>query len=157
MIPVIRPCSQTLDDVLAPTRFCVNCASSPAFISVAGFHRFCVGLLSRLSRQAAVLHALINMIALHAILLLLPAVSAMGDGASDTMGPAAFWWPPDRTWSAETDNTGPCGSVANVGDRTEFPLSKPLSILLTSDYIPTTKPMLTPVPSGWTACLHSPR
>lgn len=40
------------------------------------------------------------------------------------MGPAAFMWPPDRVWSAAADNHSPCGSVAGVGNRTEFPLSK---------------------------------
>jgi len=40
------------------------------------------------------------------------------------MGPAAFMWPPDRTWSAATDNTAPCGSVGFVGNRTDFPLSE---------------------------------
>lgn len=40
------------------------------------------------------------------------------------MGPAAFLWPPDRTWGAAQDNTPPCGSSAGVTNRTEFPLSK---------------------------------
>lgn len=44
-------------------------------------------------------------------------------GASEKMGPAAFWWPPDRVWSEEMDNTPPCGSVASVTNRTAFPLS----------------------------------
>lgn len=39
------------------------------------------------------------------------------------MGPAAFLWPPDRLWNAGIDNTPPCGSVASVGNRTQFPLS----------------------------------
>jgi hypothetical protein len=39
------------------------------------------------------------------------------------MGPAAFMWPPDRTWSSTTDNTPPRGSVGDVGNRTQFPLS----------------------------------
>lgn len=42
------------------------------------------------------------------------------------MGPAAFMWPPDRVWSAAADNHAPCGSVAGVGNRTEFPLGKAL-------------------------------
>jgi hypothetical protein len=44
------------------------------------------------------------------------------DEASN-MGPAAFLWPPDRTWGAAQDNTAPCGSSAGVTNRTEFPLS----------------------------------
>jgi hypothetical protein len=43
--------------------------------------------------------------------------------AAEDMGPAAFLWPPDRTWSAAKDNTPPCGSAAGVGNRTSFPLS----------------------------------
>ncbi|TQV94871.1 GPI anchored protein [Cordyceps javanica] len=34
---------------------------------------------------------------------------------SDTIGPAAFMWPPDRVWSADADNTAPCGSIADNG------------------------------------------
>ena len=44
-------------------------------------------------------------------------------GASDDIGPAAFWWPPDRAWAAHIDNTPPCGSVEGVNTRTKFPLS----------------------------------
>ncbi|KAJ9137038.1 Cytokine inducing-glycoprotein [Pleurostoma richardsiae] len=39
------------------------------------------------------------------------------------MGPAAFLWPSDRVWSAALDNTAPCGSVAQVTNRTDFPLT----------------------------------
>ncbi|PFH55553.1 hypothetical protein XA68_18069 [Ophiocordyceps unilateralis] len=42
--------------------------------------------------------------------------------AGQHLGPAAFLWPPDRIWSAAADHTAPCGSVARVGARTEFPL-----------------------------------
>ncbi|OHW97276.1 GPI-anchored protein [Colletotrichum incanum] len=42
--------------------------------------------------------------------------------ADDKMGPAAFLWPPDREWSADADNTAPCGSTNGPGVRTEFPL-----------------------------------
>ncbi|KAH6887132.1 hypothetical protein B0T10DRAFT_530406 [Thelonectria olida] len=42
---------------------------------------------------------------------------------ADQMGPAAFMWPKDRVWSASMDNTAPCGSVASVGNRSDFPLS----------------------------------
>ncbi|KAJ5710368.1 hypothetical protein N7488_004524 [Penicillium malachiteum] len=50
---------------------------------------------------------------------------APGKAAGDAtdMGPAAFLWPPDRTWSKTTDNTAPCGSNAGIGNRTEFPLT----------------------------------
>ncbi|KZL85370.1 gpi-anchored protein [Colletotrichum incanum] len=44
--------------------------------------------------------------------------------ADDKMGPAAFLWPPDREWSADADNTAPCGSTNGPGVRTEFPLGK---------------------------------
>ncbi|KAF6834461.1 hypothetical protein CPLU01_04926 [Colletotrichum plurivorum] len=43
---------------------------------------------------------------------------------ADNMGPAAFLWPPDREWSADADNTAPCGSTKGPGVRTEFPLGK---------------------------------
>ena len=49
---------------------------------------------------------------------------AVAASAADDMGPAAFMWPEDRVWSGAVDNTGPCGSVASVGNRTSFPLSK---------------------------------
>lgn len=39
------------------------------------------------------------------------------------MGPAAFMWPPDREWSANMDNTAPCGTSQGVGNRTDFPLT----------------------------------
>ncbi|KAK3297354.1 uncharacterized protein B0H64DRAFT_391991 [Chaetomium fimeti] len=58
---------------------------------------------------------------LRPVLILALATNVMG--ASDNMGPAAFFWPPDRAWSEQTDNTAPCGSVTGVGNRTEFPLS----------------------------------
>ena len=46
-----------------------------------------------------------------------------GDEYSETMGPVAFMWPPDREWGAAKDNTAPCGSTAAAGvNRTEFPL-----------------------------------
>ncbi|KAK4239393.1 hypothetical protein C8A03DRAFT_43000 [Achaetomium macrosporum] len=51
---------------------------------------------------------------------------AMAAGVLSTsadMGPAAIMWPPDRAWSAQADNTAPCGSVASVTNRTEFPLT----------------------------------
>ncbi|KAK0383649.1 hypothetical protein NLU13_9560 [Sarocladium strictum] len=51
----------------------------------------------------------------------------------DDMGPAAFMWPPDRVWSAAADNQAPCGSVAGVGNRTNFPLSAGQIALVTQD------------------------
>jgi hypothetical protein len=63
-----------------------------------------------------------DMASLRPALILALAANVMG--ASDNMGPAAFFWPPDRAWSERADNTAPCGSVAGVGNRTEFPLSE---------------------------------
>lgn len=54
------------------------------------------------------------------------------DTATD-MGPAAFLWPPDRAWSSAADNTAPCGSNADIGNRTEFPLSKVLRLTIISN------------------------
>lgn len=48
---------------------------------------------------------------------------------SANIGPAAFMWPPDRVWSADADNTPPCGSIAGVQNRTAFPLRKSSSYL----------------------------
>ncbi|KAL4761047.1 copper acquisition factor BIM1-like domain-containing protein [Aspergillus foveolatus] len=45
-----------------------------------------------------------------------------GEEAAKEMGPAAFLWPPDRTWSAAYDNNSPCGSASGVTNRTQFPL-----------------------------------
>ncbi|KAF2683347.1 hypothetical protein K458DRAFT_368573 [Lentithecium fluviatile CBS 122367] len=48
-----------------------------------------------------------------------------GDGEEgSSMGPVAFLWPPDRTWNAVNDNTGPCGSPNGRSNRTSFPLSQ---------------------------------
>ncbi|KAJ4141806.1 hypothetical protein NW754_014595 [Fusarium falciforme] len=52
------------------------------------------------------------------------AYAAVDMGDTDEMGPAAFMWPADRVWSAAMDNTAPCGSVANPGNRSEFPMQK---------------------------------
>ena len=49
---------------------------------------------------------------------------------SSEMGPAAFMWPEDRPWSADADNTPPCGSSSGVGERTEFPMSKSAPAIL---------------------------
>ncbi|KAM0434042.1 hypothetical protein ACHAPT_003986 [Fusarium lateritium] len=50
--------------------------------------------------------------------------AAVDMGDTDEMGPAAFMWPADRVWSVAMDNTAPCGSVANPGNRSEFPMQK---------------------------------
>jgi hypothetical protein len=63
--------------------------------------------------------------------LITAALGAMA--ASDTMGPAAFMWPPDRVWNAQIDNTSPCGSVASPGNRTNFPLEDGLVSLTAQD------------------------
>ncbi|PPJ58134.1 hypothetical protein CBER1_02607 [Cercospora berteroae] len=39
------------------------------------------------------------------------------------VGPAAFLWPPERPFSAETDTISPCGSTRGVQTRTEFPMT----------------------------------
>ncbi|RSL62681.1 hypothetical protein CEP54_005631 [Fusarium duplospermum] len=52
------------------------------------------------------------------------AYAAVDMGDTDEMGPAAFMWPADRVWSAAMDNTPPCGSVANPGNRSTFPMQK---------------------------------
>ncbi|KAF4989116.1 hypothetical protein FGRMN_9359 [Fusarium graminum] len=63
------------------------------------------------------------------LLALLPLVSAQDEPPTEAsvtdedMGPAAFMWPPDRVWSGDMDNKGPCGSRATAGNRTEFPLT----------------------------------
>lgn len=51
------------------------------------------------------------------------AAQGHGSGEEDKMGPVGFLWPEDRAWHADHDNTAPCGSVAGVTVRTEFPLS----------------------------------
>ncbi|KAF2843804.1 hypothetical protein M501DRAFT_921986, partial [Patellaria atrata CBS 101060] len=51
----------------------------------------------------------------------------------EEMGPIAFMWPEDREWSASADNTAPCGSRANVGNRTEFPLTRGAIALVAQD------------------------
>ncbi|KAF2169143.1 hypothetical protein M409DRAFT_20369 [Zasmidium cellare ATCC 36951] len=61
-------------------------------------------------------------------------VAAHGDShSSSEMGPAAFMWPEDRPWSADADNTPPCGSSSGVGERTEFPLTNGRLALVTQD------------------------
>lgn len=53
------------------------------------------------------------------------AVPAMAqEQESKEMGPAAFMWPEDRVWAGDADNTAPCGSVAAIVSRTEFPMSE---------------------------------
>ncbi|KAM3468171.1 hypothetical protein MY5147_008200 [Beauveria neobassiana] len=59
--------------------------------------------------------------------------AAKGPMTSETIGPAAFMWPPDRVWSADADNTAPCGSIAGVGNRTSFPLQSGKIALVAQD------------------------
>ncbi|KAJ9133032.1 Gpi anchored protein [Pleurostoma richardsiae] len=57
--------------------------------------------------------------------LIMAAEEAHGEGAEGSiMGPVAFLWPDDRPWSADADNTAPCGSSSGVVNRTIFPLSQ---------------------------------
>lgn len=51
----------------------------------------------------------------------------------DYMGPSAFMWPYDRTWSGDMDNTAPCGSSAGATKRTEFPLAGGAVALVAQD------------------------
>lgn len=64
----------------------------------------------------------------HALLgmsLMFVVTQAAGDDGDDvTMGPVAFMWPADRPWAEDVDNVAPCGSHAEVGNRTNYPLSK---------------------------------
>ena len=46
------------------------------------------------------------------------------------MGPVQFLWPADRPWSADADNTSPCGSSSGVTNRTSFPLGDFTSSLI---------------------------
>ena len=63
------------------------------------------------------------------LLLLASAVAAQhGADYAQSMGPVAFMWPPDRVWGATQDNTAPCGSVAGVSNRTNFPLREEISL-----------------------------
>ncbi|TQV95624.1 hypothetical protein V2A60_000809 [Cordyceps javanica] len=61
------------------------------------------------------------------------AAAAKGPMTSETIGPAAFMWPPDRVWSADADNTAPCGSIAGVQNRTTFPLQNGKISLVAQD------------------------
>lgn len=46
-----------------------------------------------------------------------------GSAAANDMGPVAFLYPEVRQWSADADNTAPCGSYASVStNRSDFPL-----------------------------------
>ncbi|KAJ6786640.1 hypothetical protein PWT90_09404 [Aphanocladium album] len=61
------------------------------------------------------------------------AAAASGPMTSADIGPAAFMWPPDRVWSADADNTAPCGSIAGVQNRTTFPLQNGKIALVAQD------------------------
>ncbi|ODV62151.1 copper acquisition factor BIM1-like domain-containing protein ASCRUDRAFT_24938, partial [Ascoidea rubescens DSM 1968] len=45
-----------------------------------------------------------------------------GSEYSQTMGPVAVLYPPDREWAETTERTAPCGTHATVGNRSDFPL-----------------------------------
>jgi hypothetical protein len=49
------------------------------------------------------------------------------------MGPVQFLWPADRPWSADADNTAPCGSNSGVKNRTKFPLGSFSSLLVDTE------------------------
>lgn len=62
---------------------------------------------------------------LAALLCSFAAAQSHGDGEEGTsMGPVAYLWPADRTWTAANDNIGPCGSPNGPGNRTSFPLTQ---------------------------------
>ncbi|OAQ99766.1 hypothetical protein LLEC1_07401 [Akanthomyces lecanii] len=61
------------------------------------------------------------------------ASAAGAPSTSANIGPAAFMWPPDRVWSADADNTAPCGSIAGVQNRTAFPLQSGKIALVAQD------------------------
>ncbi|KAF2462020.1 hypothetical protein BDY21DRAFT_330284 [Lineolata rhizophorae] len=58
---------------------------------------------------------------------------AHGEEESEEMGPVAFMWPEDREWSASDDNTAPCGSSEEPGERTQFPLTRGALALVIQD------------------------
>jgi hypothetical protein len=56
-------------------------------------------------------------------------------GAEGTvMGPVQFLWPADRPWSADADNTAPCGSNSGVTNRTQFPPGEYTSSIQNAKY-----------------------
>ncbi|KAH7318282.1 hypothetical protein B0I35DRAFT_478801 [Stachybotrys elegans] len=61
------------------------------------------------------------------------AVHVSAQGTADDIGPAAFMWPEDRVWSGDADNHGPCGSVAEPHNRTEFPMQNGQVALVAQD------------------------
>ncbi|KFA46487.1 hypothetical protein S40293_04253 [Stachybotrys chartarum IBT 40293] len=69
--------------------------------------------------------------------MMLAGVAMMATRASaqetDDMGPAAFLWPEDRVWQGDWDNRGPCGSVAEPHNRTEFPMQSGQVALVAQD------------------------
>lgn len=51
------------------------------------------------------------------------AAQSHGEEYSQTMGPVAFLWPPDREWSEGTENIAPCGTASGpMTNRSQFPL-----------------------------------
>ena len=49
-----------------------------------------------------------------------------GEDEKKHMGPVAFMFPPNRPWSADADNTPPCGTSSGVFNRTDFPRGEQL-------------------------------
>ncbi|CCH41372.1 putative secreted protein [Wickerhamomyces ciferrii] len=54
----------------------------------------------------------------------IPGPSPLKHGSSyaNSMGPLTFLYPETRQWNADNDNTAPCGSSAQIQNRSEFPL-----------------------------------
>ena len=76
------------------------------------------------TRHTLLTHARAMHFSKSAVLLAVFRVAAESTTAYPPMGPAAFMWPTDRPWSADTDNIAPCGSSSGAGPRTEFPMSE---------------------------------
>lgn len=57
-----------------------------------------------------------------------------GEEYSQTMGPVAFMWPPDRAWSEDYETTAPCGTAAGpLTNRSMFPLDNGHIALVSQD------------------------
>ena len=120
------------------------------------------------TRHTLLTHARAMHFSKSAVLLAVLRVAAEGTTAYPPMGPAAFMWPTDRPWSADTDNIAPCGSSSGVGPRTEFPMSECTSTDLAqrkhdqSDEHDTMRnllyhemrPFMLTDPSKWQTCNH---
>lgn len=53
----------------------------------------------------------------------LAARTARAEDIDSNLGAAGFLFPTEREYSASADSTAPCGSVAQVGNRTNFPIT----------------------------------